>query len=403
MSINTLNTATISLGRLFAIFLKVGAISFGGNIALVSMVQKELVEKYKVVDNSFFLNAISVASILPGPMAVNVVAYTGYYLKGKWGSLLSMFAVLLPSLVLMIFLSWMYFSSGIRLQVGSLLNSVIGTVCGIIFSVGASMFKKEIAGDKFKIAFTLAALAFLFFFNSYFVTMVFFLIAAGLGILITKKCASQVAAEAEMGKQRFAKRNWVVLSVLLITQLLFATKSIFLVKNLLLKILLVFCGISLSLFGGGYVMIPIMQTLFVNDLQWVSTKEFIDAIAFSQVTPGPILVSATFIGYKLGGLGAAFMATIAIFLPSAGLMIIVASVIQKNKENHILRAAMNGIKCVVIAMILAAPLKLLKVEAVDVFTVVLLIISFLLSYFKKVNPAYLILVTIVAGFLIYYI
>ena len=397
MQSETLKNGTISLQKLFLVLLKVGAISFGGNIALISMVQKELVEKYKVVNNEFFLNTISVASLLPGPLAVNVVTYTGYHLKNRLGGFLSMLAVLMPSLVLMIGISWLYFNSSAKLQIGNLMHYIIGTVCGIILSVGVSMFKKELAGNNDKIIFTVIAAIFLFFFNGYFITIVSFIVAAAFGLLVKKNKKQSATSEKE--PSTLLKRNWMVLAVLLVIQLLFATRSIFLIKNLYLKIFLVFGGISLSLFGGGYVMIPIMQTLFVNDLQWVSTKEFIDAIAFSQITPGPILISATFIGFKLGGIWGALLATLGIFLPSAVLMIIVASLLQKNKDNDTLRSIMDGIKCVVIGMIIVAAFKILQAEAINFVSVGFFVLSFLLSYFKKISPAYLILATIVIGLL----
>lgn len=400
-TIQETNTS-ISLKKLLIVFLKVGTISFGGNIALVSMVQKELVEKYKVVTNEFFVNAISVASLLPGPMAVNVVAFTGYHLKNKTGALLSIIAVLLPSLVLMTVLSWLYFNSSAKLQIGNLMNYIIGTVCGIILSIGITMFKKEIAGNNYKIIVTASSAILLYFFTSYLVTIIAFVAGGLIGYFWEKELKPQTRQNSKIVHVKPKRLNWPVFIILIVTQLLFATKSVFFIKNLYLKIFFVFGGISLSLFGGGYVMIPIMQSLFVNDLHWVSAKEFIDAIAFSQITPGPILVSATFIGFKLAGITGAVIATAGIFFPSAVLMILMASLLQKNKDNHTLKSIMSGIKNVVIAMIIVAAFKILKAETMNVLTILLFILSFLLSYFKKINPVYLVLSGIVIGIIALY-
>ena len=90
------------------------------------------------------------------------------------------------------------------------------------------------------------------------------------------------------------------------------------------KIMLTFSGMSLSLFGGGYVVIPAMQQVIVNSLNWLNQLEFTDAIAMGQITPGPIFISATFIGYKVAGFWGALNATISIFLPPGLLMIVCA-------------------------------------------------------------------------------
>ena len=158
----------------------------------------------------------------------------------------------------------------------------------------------------------------------------------------------------------------------------------------------------LSLFGGGYVMIPIMQSLFVSELHWLTQQEFIDAIAFSQLTPGPILVSATFIGYKLYGLVGALLATFSIFTPSAVLMIMVSKIYSSISHIQNVKHILAGVKSVVIGLVAGAAIKIgIQIH----WTVSLGLIaaaSFVMLYFYKISPVYIILCCAVAGMVLWY-
>jgi chromate transporter len=143
-----------------------------------------------------------------------------------------------------------------------------------------------------------------------------------------------------------------------------------------------------------------MQTLFVNDLQWLTAQEFVDAIAFSQVTPGPILVSATFIGYKLAGVGGAIVATVTMFTPSAMLIILVSKLHKLNQDNLLLRQALDGVKVVIIGMIAASAFKIITHAGYNIKAFALFVIVFAAVQFFKVSPFVAILFSALAGFLV---
>ncbi len=124
--------------------------------------------------------------------------------------------------------------------------------------------------------------------------------------------------------------------------------------GLTLKLFLVFAGMSLMLFGGGYVFIPLIQEIVVDGHGWVTTREFIDAVAMGQITPGPILISAAFIGLKVAGFSGAVIATAGIFLPPALLMVASTRALEFIKRSQAIRAALRGIRSAVIGMIAAA-------------------------------------------------
>ncbi|MBO9596073.1 MAG: chromate efflux transporter [Niabella sp.] len=386
----------MSNAYLFATFFKVGLFSFGGNMALVSMVQKKLVEDDKVLDNSRLLEALSIAALLPGPMAVNVVAYIGYCFKGKRGAALSMLGVLLTAFLLMLFLSWLYYNSAVKPFFAGAMVYVIGAVCAIILSTGAALYKKEVAGDYKRMVICIAAMAGFFFGgNSYAINLLFIALAGTLGVLLKLDATTgggvNTATEKSKPSPKFI--SFIVL-FLATVQLFFSAGWYRQVGNIYLKLVLIFSGLSLTLFGGGYVMIPAMQSLFVNDLQWLSRQEFVDAIAFSQLTPGPIMVSAVFIGFKMAGLSGALLACLAMFVPPAMVMLLLSHYLNKSRHKAGFRSAMAGIKIVVIAMIIVSAFRLFPFSDFNVAAGAIFLISFVLNYFFKVNPFYIVLGTI---------
>jgi chromate transporter len=154
-----------------------------------------------------------------------------------------------------------------------------------------------------------------------------------------------------------------------------------------------FSKVSLTLFGGGYVMIKALHDLVVMDLNWISSNEFNQAIAFGQLTPGPILVSATYIGFKVAGLWGALIATIGIFLPASLLMLLAAHGFKKLPDNIWVNAVLMGIRPVIVSFIVFSALIILKPVGFNDQTVVLTILSFVLIEYVKINFLWLMLIS----------
>lgn len=397
-----LTKEAITLRYLFFTFFKIGCVSFGGHMALVSLIQTIMVDQDKSIDNELVLDSVTVASFMPGPMAVNVVANIGYTLKGKWGAITSMFAVLLSACLLILCLAYVYFSNGFKIEWTSVMQYVGATIGIIIFSTGLQLFRKEIAFNYSKIALFLLAIILDLFAGSYILTIVLMLVGAMGGLLIDREKNNYKAILGDLKvkyKLRLSPVSLSILVVLLVNQVLFVSNFFKNYPNIFLKIGTVFSGISISLFGGGYVIVPIMQSLFVKDLNWLNTKQFIDAIAFSQVTPGPILVSSTFIGYKLAGFSGALLATCCMFLPAAALMIMVAKIFNRTKEHPLIKSMIGGIKVVVIGLIISSAFKILLMQPRTILVGATALIAFVLSFKYKLSPVYLILGAILFGIL----
>lgn len=392
----------VDLSYLFRTFLKVGTVSFGGNMALIAVVKQIMVDRDKTLKNEMILDATSIGSLLPGPLAVNIVGYIGYSLRKTMGAVVSITAILLPAVTAMLLLSWLYFRYGVNQRFGQVLLYITAAVAAIIFATALQLYHQSLKGNGIRAALAVGGATGVVLINNFSFTLLM-LIAGGVAGWLLKLHSGAGNAREQPVLSAPGKRNhfsggtiiaWLVIVCLL---LLFVARVYTFTPVLIIKIPLIFSGISLSLFGGGYVMIPIMQSLFVSELQWLTLQEFIDAIAFSQLTPGPILVSATFIGYKLYGVAGALVATVSIFAPSAVLMILVSKIYSSFSHLHSVKYILAGVKSVVTGLIAGAAIKI-GLQMHWNFTIgFVAVLSFVMLYFYKLSPVYIILASALCG------
>ena len=355
----TLEPETTSLWFIFWTFLKIGSVAFGGFMSLISFIEATIVKRYKLISHEEMLDAISLANLLPGPQAVNVVAFVGYRLRGAIGALVATTSIILPSFFLVLALSYFYFQYGDIPALQKAFQGFIPAIAAIVLSVVWRMGKKSITGKK-EVALLLISLLIMI------ATPLEFRIYAP--ILIIGLCAGlgyvffydKNTTRKENENIQFPLNKIIVPAALLSVIFVLWFIPLPFEKNSLLMLALTFASMSLILFGGGYVFIPIIGSIVVLQYGWVTQQEFTDGIAMGQITPGPILISATFIGYKVAGLSGALVSTIAIFGPPAILMITATKVLDFIKQSPLTQAAIHGVHCGVIGLILVAAFVILN-------------------------------------------
>lgn len=396
---------SVTLLFLFLSFLKIGATSFGGFMALISVVQKELIEKKGVLKDQVILDGVSLASVLPGPMAFNVIVYIGYYLKGIKGALVSMLGILLPSFIFMLILSFVYIEYGQLPILANFFKGVLPAVAAIIVVVAANMAKKNI--KDFKQGFIcILAIATILLVKSIFITFIIIIGGGVLGYLLYKNSIANEAVlevkHTKYGKQLIATII-IVATVMMVVWLLpsLTSKATHSIATVQKDLMTTFSSISITLFGGGYVVIPTMQEIIVSSLGWLTEKEFADAIAMGQLTPGPIFISATFIGYKVGGLLGAITATLAIFIPPGLIMIVFSEFFNKIRNSKIIKAAFKGLRPAVIGMIFAAAYTIGTSISFSWFAVIVFIGVLIASFKYKIDVVFLIPLSGLAGLLFF--
>lgn len=388
-----------SLFYIFLTFLKLGATAFGGYMSLIAIVQKQLVEVDKKLKEEDLLDGISLTSVLPGPVAVNTIAYVGYRLRGIPGAIMAFAGIIIPSFLLVILLSWLYFSYGNIPAVKNVFSGITPAITALIVTVAIGMTRKTVKLTMQWIICLLAALL-LIFIGGFTVTFLLLVCSGIAGAFLFRQPGKKDVLPD--GKALINRKQLVVSGIvllLLLGTLLWGGQIPEAPKDI--QILSTFSGISLTLFGGGYVVIPALHELFVENLKWLTSAEFADGIAIGQITPGPIFITATFIGYKVAGVLGAFLATFAIFTPPAILTVLLSRFVEVLNHSSVVKAAMKGIRAAVIGMIFASAITIGQTITLSVGAVAIFIITFIISFKYTISPIYLILGAGVAGFILF--
>jgi len=394
----------ISIIYLFLTFLRIGATSWGGFMSLVSMLQKKVSEKDGKIKNETILEGISLASVLPGSMEVNMVSFIGYKLGGIKGALVSIVAVLLPSFIFMLVLSHFYIKFENVPAMNHFFAGALPAVAAVIISAAVSLGEKNIK-DWPQGIIAIAAAAVVAFSQSYLTTLAVLVVSGLIGYFYyhQQKSAKTIKKEKKEVQVLEKAGKGITYSIILITAvgaIVFFYNGQNVLLNLHRQIFLTFSTMSLTQFGGGYVIIPTIQKIIVNGMKWINNREFADAITMTHITPGSVFLSSAFIGYKLSGFWGVLNATISIFLPPAILTIICTRFFNQISKFTALAAIFKGLQPAIIGIIVSAAYTMMASNGFTIFTMVVFISAQLLLMRFKIEPVYFILVAGAAGLLI---
>lgn len=378
-------------------FMTIGSVSFGGYLPLVAMIKDKLVERDKLVDEARITEALALGSLLPGPLAVNVTAYISFLIGGLTGSVLAVISVLLPSFLLLLIFSVLYFEFQMDIGLDYILMGILPVILAIIFSMAFKMFKSH-CQDYLQIGIAITSLGLLFFLPGYW-TIFFLIVGSGvLGTFLYKQSGPI--------KYTFVRNDiwYLLVPILVVIGYGVIHGVVSSSKNILLFD--VFAKTSLTLFGGGYVMIPILELLLVDQLQWLTSNEFLVGISLGHVTPGPILISAAFFGYKVNGAIGSLVAVLGIFLPSASLMIISSRFYSLIADNPVFKAALKAIRPAIVGMIAYSGVSLAVGDKLFTgihYLAFFAVVAFIILEVLKISPVKAVLLGILAGCLFYWI
>lgn len=391
----------VSLFYIFWVFLKLGATAFGGYMSLVAIVQKQLVDIDKKLKEEDLLDGISLTSVLPGPVAVNVIAYVGYKLRGYSGALMAFIGIILPSFVLVILLSWFYVTYGSVPAVKNFFLGITPAVTALILTVAIGMARKNMK-SKIHWAINLLSMILLIWIGGITVTIAVMVIGGIVGYFCFYRKEQAVEEQTVTVSRMVSGKQWVMyglVALLLLALLLLGGQRVD--SSILLQLASTFSGISLTLFGGGYVVIPALHELFVDNLGWLTSSEFADGIAIGQVTPGPIFITAAFIGYQVAGSWGATVATGAMFTPPAVLTVLLSRFVDMIRDSRVVKAVLQGVRSAVIGMIFSSAVTIGQTMALDIRTILLFVVVFFISYKYNLSPIVLILGSGLVGLILF--
>jgi chromate transporter len=396
----------VSLRDIARVFAKVGTIGFGGGVGMLAIIRQEVVERRRWVDDQQLSVAVAMGQMLPGPFVSNYAEYIGYELRGMRGMVVAVIALLMPCFVLMCGLSFLYFRFGSVPLVAKLFAGVQPVVVGILAWATWSIGKANIRSWQSVAIGIIAAVAL-------FLKVDVLLVVVGcgiLGILLSGKGSRDRETErsrepkAEVRRQKSEGRSEEgtgrklrMLSLVPLLPLLVVAAAVPTVWQKAGELAYVFLKVGTVIFGGGFAAIPFLQHEVVDVHHWLSMREFIDGVALGQVTPGPVAITAAFIGYKVLGFWGALIAALGTFLPSSLMLWGLIRVYRRVQYNRVVQGFLSGVMPAVTGMILMATVFVGKTAVIGPVQAVLALLTLCLLLRFKVEPVWLILGGAVVG------
>ena len=369
---------SISLGGLVWAFLKLGCIGFGGGMAVIALMEQEIARKRRLISVDEFAHGVGLAQIL-GAFAVNTAIFVGYRLFGLIGSLLCAVAFLTPSVLLVIALSYLYFEYH---SIPSLQGVVAGlgpVVIALIASAGWNIARHTVRTKIAVLVASAATAAGIARLNT-----IWILLAAGaLGLFLNRDSRAGMGTPATQS-----------------TATLFAVPPLSMpAVGTLSGLTGTFLKIGCVFFGGGFVLVPLLHQHLVTDLHYLTEREFLDGVAISNLTPGPIAVLATFAGYHVASITGALVATAALFAPGSALMLVISHEYARFREDCRAKRFLSGINPAVAGLIFATAILLAPAALASWRGLLLCGVSLVLLTRFRWHPAFVLAIGAAAGFL----
>lgn len=377
-----------TLRELTLYFLKLGTIGFGGPVALIGYMHRDLVEDRKWISEEEYKEGLALAQLAPGPLAAQLGIYLGYVHYRILGATLIGFAFILPSFIMVVLLGIIYKLFGGLLWIQAVFYGVGAAVVGIIALSSYKLTLKSIGKfnlDSFKSKWML----WLFFILATIITYVteqeqiLLFVAAGLLYMTVKACPKWW--------------NLKTANSLVLIPLAFWNYD----STTLTKIAVFFTEAGAFVFGSGLAIVPFLHSGVVVENQWLTEQQFLDSVAVAMITPGPVVITVGFIGYLVEGFAGAVVAALATFLPCYFFTIAMAPYFKKISKNEPVKAFVEGITAAVVGALVGSVIVIAKRSIIDVPTIAIAILSIAaLLYYKKIQEPYIIAVAAVLGLMI---
>ena len=367
----------VSLITIFLAYLQVGLTAFG--MAILQKL-KALVMNNHWLSEEEMNEGLAMVQLYPGPLMVDFTAYVGYKLRGVIGAILATVGFILPSFVLMSVLSAFYFAAGSLPWVHPLFVGLEALVVGVLFNVTLEMGGRNIQQRTQAVIMLLAFAALLFKVNAVLIVLVALAIGA---LLIRPVPGKNATADKPAPKiEPFSAKRWagigaVVVVILAVVALAWSLKSE--IGQLALSLF----KIGSVAFGNGSAIIPLIQAEAVDSHSWLTMSQFADGVALGQITPGPFLITATFIGYKVAGFWGGLLATFAIFSPSFAMTLVFTEVFARIRNLKPVRGALAGVMASFVGLLAVVLLQLGGVALTTPAALALAMAAFIgVRYFK---------------------
>jgi chromate transporter len=375
----------VGLGEIARVFLKIGVMSYGGP-AIMGIMQAEIQEKRKWIDKKAFVDGLALVNMLPGPGATQLGIFIGHAKGGMAGGIIAGFCFILPAFLIMLALAAAYLAYGALPSMRSAFYGIGPVVLGI-FAVAVYRLGKNAIKERAQLVIAVAAAA--------------AMLLPQIGLVLTLLIAGCTGIAVFDSRRHGVIGLGVVLAGLVLVrglEWLYAgsdaapgvPSQVGAIPSLW-ELGTFFFKVGAFTFGGGLSMLAFMQEQVVVQLGWITPQEFVDGLALGQLTPGPILMLAAFIGFKLKGIPGATITAVAIFLPSFLMMLTVLPVLKRMDNLAWLKAFMRGVGPAVIGALAVSLAQMAPHAAPDWIAWVLLLGTVAIMLWRNIGPLSLML------------
>jgi chromate transporter len=372
--------AEASLGEFLLYFLKLGCIGFGGPIALVGYMQKDLVDERKWITQEDYLNGLAFSQLAPGPLAAQLAMYLGFVRAGFFGATIVGGAFILPSFLMVLAIGKIYVSFGGTRIIAALFYGIGAAVIAIIARSAIKLVRTSIKKDLLLWAVFLALGV------STAITekeIVWLFLAGGLLVMVTRTGISTW----RRGRSAFSFLPYIASG----TGVFGTTGSLF----------LFFLKSSLFVFGSGLAIVPFLHGGAVQEHHWLTETQFLDAVAVAMITPGPVVITVAFIGYLVAGMTGACAAALGVFLPVYLFVVIVGPFYKRFSKNEQVRNFVLGVTAAATGAIAGAVVVLGRHSIQDYWTLGIAVTTFLVLMKWRVPEPLIIVVSGLLGLIIH--
>lgn len=382
------------LTEIALVFLKLGATAFGGPAAYIAMMQDEVVERRQWLSRQHFMDLVGATNLIPGPNATEMAIHCGFVRGGWRGLMLAGLCFIAPAALISGLLGWVYLRYQTVPAMSALIFGIKPAVIAIIFRAIWQLAPNAVKSWHLALIGLLVAGMALFNVNE--ITAIF--TGGGLGMILLylsrRKFKPTAAAWLPVGFSSAVAPNKNLLLTL-------AGTTSATVGFSLSQLFLVFLKIGAVLFGSGYVLIAYLEGELVERLGWLTMPQLMDAVAVGQITPGPLLSTATFIGYQIAGTWGALLATVGVFLPSFVFVALTNPFIPKLRNSFVTACFLDAVNVSALGLMVAVTLQLGRSVLVDWKSILIALASmFLIARFKKLNTTWIIVGSAFIGFLL---
>jgi chromate transporter len=364
-------------------FLRLGFLGFGGPVALVGQMERELVNDKKWLSKDEMRESIAICQSLPGPLAIQVGIYVAWLRGGFWGACLGGWCFILPNFVIVAALGALYVYLGDLQPVTAIFYGVSPAVIALILH---SCYRLAKLGMEDWLQWAIAA------------------VCLAVTVILQAEVALLFIGAGIVGILYYGrpfKRTPATLAGIAVVPAAAGPIAPVATGSTLTKLLLFFLKAGSLTFGSGLVIVPFLEQGLVQQYNWLDERQFLIAVAIGMISPGPVVITATFVGYLVAGFWGSVVSTIGIFLPSFLLVLIVAPLLARHRGNPNVQGFVKGAYAAAIGTILGACILLGRIAIGDWLTAVIGIVSLAVLFRWKVSNPLLIAATAVVGLVAY--